>query len=81
MGLEDTLLIHRYSNGEKKRIEKEEEKRLTAMTCIKYNNLFLNKNSLSFFVCTVCIMFHHVEFNNWIATVLNNQTRFGTSFC
>lgn len=49
MGLEDTLLIHRYSNGEKKRIEKKEEKRLTAMTCIKYNNLFLIK-TLSHFL-------------------------------
>lgn len=49
MGLEDTLLIQRYSNGEKKRIEKEEEKRLTAMTCIKYNNLFLIK-TLSHFL-------------------------------
>lgn len=48
MGLEDTLLIHRYSKGEKKRIEKE-EKRLTAMTCIKYNNLFLIK-TLSHFL-------------------------------
>lgn len=49
MGLEDALLIHRYSNGEKKRIEKKEEKRLTAMTCIKYNNLFLIK-TLSHFL-------------------------------
>lgn len=49
MGLEDTLLIHRYSKGEKKKIEKEEEKRLTAMTCIKYNNLFLIK-TLSHFL-------------------------------